>query len=365
MQDNNNAAEKNEIKLDYSLEEPQARKELVEKIIASTPSEKFSPRYLEFLASYILNAQVSKEKKQKKKSNLLTDNRMVTINKRETSYEGLVEKFENGEDAIYNLIANDKNIIFTPKTSITQQDLDEIPDLKKLHDAIKVLEQDIMKATGRRRFLLMKTLIEMRKDQYVIKNFYKNPIYFMNIRKSFHKIQLIEKIQINEKGEFNIDGFSLLDPNIVSLLLCNYVKIKESVWDKLDNDAHYIILDLENLIDRTLKGKYQKYFDLIVYKIDKITNEEIQSLLLRDYGIKHSIEYISSLWRKKIPKLLAEQAQKDYLIWYYTEQEKGKWKKCSRCGQIKVAHNLFFSKNNTSKDGFYSICKECRNSKNK
>ena len=43
--------------------------------------------------------------------------------------------------------------------------------------------------------------------------------------------------------------------------------------------------------------------------------------------------------------------------------EKGKWKKCSRCGQIKLAHNKYFSKNKTSKDGFYSICKNCRNNK--
>ena len=47
----------------------------------------------------------------------------------------------------------------------------------------------------------------------------------------------------------------------------------------------------------------------------------------------------------------------------FTFEEKGKWKRCSRCGQIKLAHNHFFSKNNTSKDHFYSICKECRNKK--
>ena len=56
-------------------------------------------------------------------------------------------------------------------------------------------------------------------------------------------------------------------------------------------------------------------------------------------------------------------AEDDYLNWYYTYVEKGKWKKCSRCGEVKLAHNKYFSKNSTSKDGFYSICKCCRNKK--
>jgi hypothetical protein len=81
------------------------------------------------------------------------------------------------------------------------------------------------------------------------------------------------------------------------------------------------------------------------------------------YDIKHSLEYISVLWRRKIPKLITEQAIIDFLEYHYTVEEKGKWKKCSKCGSVKLAHNLFFSKNNTSKDGFYSICKECRNKK--
>ena len=47
----------------------------------------------------------------------------------------------------------------------------------------------------------------------------------------------------------------------------------------------------------------------------------------------------------------------------HLDVEKGKYKKCSRCGQIKLAHNKYFSKNKTSKDGFYSICKCCRSQK--
>ena len=93
-------------------------------------------------------------------------------------------------------------------------------------------------------------------------------------------------------------------------------------------------------------------------------NIDIQEVLQFEFGIKHSVEYISSLWRNKIPKLIAAAAEDEYLSWYYLNVEPGKYKKCSRCGQIKLAHNKYFSKNKTSKDSFYSICKECRNKKN-
>ena len=102
-------------------------------------------------------------------------------------------------------------------------------------------------------------------------------------------------------------------------------------------------------------------------KIKGRSNIEIQEALFKKHGIKHSVEYISSLWRNKIPKLIAEKEKKDFLVWYYTHEdpEGAKWKRCSCCGQTKLAHPKFFSKNNTSKDGFYSLCKECRSEKNK
>lgn len=348
-------------KLNYSLQTPQERNELVKKIIDETPPEQLTNKYLTILSDYIIFAMDKEERKKKK---ILTDNRMVTVNRRETSFQGLAGQLENGEDGIYNMIANDKNIIFMPKVTITEEDIKEIPGLKDLRDAIDSVEKQFKAATGKRKFLLKKQLIEMRQDQYVLKSMYRRPMYMMNVTKSFSKLQLDGKITITEDGQVkSTELVSLFDQKHISALLCNYSKLKEDAWSKFSSDSYYLMEDLDNLIERTLKDKYPLYYDLLIYKIDGKQNIEIQELLNEKHGIKHSVEYISSLWRNKIPKLLAEQAQEDYLIWYYTIKERGKWKRCSRCGEVKLAHNRFFSKNKTSKDGFYSICKSCRNKK--
>ena len=348
-------------KLDYTLESPKERIALVDRIVNETPPEQLTNKYLEILADYIVFAM---DKEERKKKHIVTDNRMVTINKRETSFEGLISKFENGEDGIYNMIANDKNIIFTPKISITPKDLEEIEPLRELKKAIDAVEKAQKTARGKRKYLLKKQLIEMRQDQYVIKSAYRKPIYCINGIKSFTSLDLSEDIYFDEKMLPHSTGkISLFDPKHISALLCHYSKLKEAVWGRFTADSYYLMEDLDKLIKDTLEKDCPLYFDLVILKIDGETNNEIQRILEEKHGIKHSVEYISSLWRNKIPKLLAEQEQNNYLVWYYTQIERGKWKRCSRCGEIKLAHNRFFSKNKTSKDGFYSICKSCRNKK--
>ena len=104
---------------------------------------------------------------------------------------------------------------------------------------------------------------------------------------------------------------------------------------------------------------------IVEYKIDGMQNIDIQEAIQKEFGIKHSLEYISSLWRNKIPKLIASAAEDQYLDWYFAKEAKGVYKRCSRCGEVKLANNKYFSINQTSKDGFYSICKKCRSSKDK
>lgn len=95
------------IKLDYTLDSPEDRNELIKQILQENPDP--GEKYLEIMADYLILCMEKQERKERK---ILTDNRMTTVNKRETSFEGLVSQFENGEDGIYNLITENKNIIF-------------------------------------------------------------------------------------------------------------------------------------------------------------------------------------------------------------------------------------------------------------
>ena len=312
------------------------------------------------MADYLVLAMEKEERKQKK---ILTQNRLATVNKRETSFEGLVSQFENGEDGIYNLITEDKNQIFQHKVEITQQDLEEIPFLKQIREAIEYWERLLKTASGRDAYIIKKSIIELRKDQYIVKNAYRKPIVTTKAIRSNSWVPLNSEEKVVD-GEIVYSGVSLLDPNVCSAVLCNYSKLKQAGEGNFMTDTWFFMEDFDRVCGDAL-APFPYYERLVELKIDGKQNLEIQETLQVEFGIKHSIEYISSLWRNKIPKLIAAEAESQFLDWWYLTEEKGVYKKCSRCGQIKLAHNKYFSKNKTSKDGFYSICKQCRNNRGK
>ena len=355
------------IKLDYTLEDSAERVALVEKILATTPPEKLTNQYLTKLSDYILKIE-----KKDKTYEVVTKNRQYTLSEREISLEGFSAKFNNAgddnnlqeEDLIYNFAINDKNAFLTPRyKKITQEEIDSIPELKQNNDAIIMLKEAFKTAKGKARLSINQNIKDLYKDQYVIRASHQKNVNCINVTKSATRLDLYECITPNADGTLSISAnLSLLIPQHVSLALCNYSKLKEDAYGKFESDIYYFILDLEDTVERAL-AEFPMYYDIMVYKIDGMKNEDIQKEILSTFGVQFSVEYISSLWRNKIPKLIAEQAQKDWLEWHYTQEEVGYWKRCSRCGQIKLGHNKFFSKNKTSKDGWYSICKDCRNKK--
>lgn len=351
------------IKLDYKLKTTEERAQLVARIVEETPSAQLTNRYLEILGDYIMGAITKEEKKSKQ---YLTDNRLITINKRETSFEGLAEKFENGEDGIYNLITNDKNIILTPKLSITEEDVRTIPGMRELREMIQETDARAKVAVGRKKYLLKKQLIEMRKDQYVLKGIFKPTINITpTAGRGLNKIDLAEQRYLDANKEPQSKGLiSFFNPLHISAILCNYSALKSETQGRYSDDFFYLLEDFDKLVAQALK-EYPLYLDLIKLKINGKTNIEIQNELELKHNKKYSIEYISALWRNKIPKLIAEYEKQNYVIWTFEQDSGAQWKTCTRCGERKPAHHYFFSKNKTSKDGWYSLCKNCRNSKDK
>ena len=310
------------LKLDYTLESPEERKQLVEKILEECPNP--TSQYLETLADYLV---LCMEKQEKKEHKLLTENRMATVNKRETSFEGLVSQLENGEDGIYNMLnTNSRNTIFQHKVMITKKDVEEIPGLKQLREAIKMWEGKLKTSSGRDAFIIKSTIIELRKDQYLLKDAYRKPIIPKNITRSRNFIPLESDFSFDDEGYVVPEGVSLCDPKVVSAILCNYSLMKQESWGEFEKDLWYLMQEFDEVADAALKD-YPLYDRICEYKVDGLQNIDIQEKLQLEFGIKHSVEYISSLWINKIPKLIASEAEDRLLDWYFSNEMKGqnKW----------------------------------------
>ena len=341
------------MKLDYSVDSPEERKKIVEQILEENPEP--TATYIEALADYLILCMEKQEKREKK---LLTENRTATINKRETSFEGLSLTFEHGEDGIYNLMREDKNIIFRPKISITKDDLREVPFLQQLREGIESWELAIKSTSGKSAYIMKKALIEMRKEQYLIKTTYKPPVVCNKLNFSKPQMRLDSFETLDTENKLIFEGASLCDSRICSIVLCNYSRLKQNGWGDFEGDLYFFMEDFDNVSARALEN-YPLYQKITLYKIDGKTNAEIKQLIQEEFDITHNEEYYSTIWRNKIPKLIAEQAQEDFYIWYYQRypSEDRKLKTCTRCGKALPANDFFYSRN---KNNFYSICKKCR-----
>lgn len=345
------------ISLDYSLKTAEERNQYANDILTNLNSP--SNAECEALADYILAALPKEERRSR---SILTNNRLVTINRRETSFEGLCSKLEVGEDGIYSMLSTlGKQGFLTQKNPITEADLERIPALKDLQDSIQQVEAQYATSAGKQKQLLKKQLIQMRQDQYVLRNgFSKNQPCPSAANLHFTYTFYDSQYCLDKDGNPHTTGLiDLFNQSHIAAILSNYIGLKQCAEADFTGDLWFLMQDFDDLIAATFpKDSY--LFDLLTLKTEGYTNEEIKAALASKHGISHTIEHISNLWRHKIPRLLQETAEKQFLEWYYTVVEYGKWKRCSCCHQVKLADARFFTRNSTSLDGFYSICKECR-----
>lgn len=330
------------MKLDYTIKDPEERLAIVEEILSQ--EEEPSQYLLESLANYLVLA--------KKDSSILTDNRQITISNREKSYEGMAEQFEAGEDAVENLAVSAetaRRTIFRPKNVITQKDIETTPFLTQLREAISFWES--LPSS----YIVKKSIIELRKDQYVIRSAYHPTVNPSPHPPAYHPLHLDGKEEINSYGILTYQGVSLCNPKIVSIVLNYYSNLREKGQGDFEGDVWSLIEDFDHVSTLALKP-YPFLEKLVELKIDKVQNSIIKEIMEKEYGEVHTESYWSNIWQNKIPEIIAEKAKEEAYYHLYAARPL-EWKVCSKCGQSKPLSPFFYGKN---KKGYYSICKECR-----
>ena len=102
-------------------------------------------------------------------------------------------------------------------------------------------------------------------------------MYCLNAVKSFNTLVFNDNIKIDKDGNIKDDSLiSFFNPEHVSALLCNYSRLKEDCYGRFYTDGYYLMEDLDNLIEGSLKEKYPLLYSLLIYKIDGKSNAEIQ-----------------------------------------------------------------------------------------
>lgn len=192
---------------------------------------------------------------------------------------------------------------------------------------IDEISLDIYKTWNSKRRYLRKLCESIPSDAILTKDCIRGTIYF--------------KSPLRDEGTPDWDMIDFFDKNHVKAL----IGMKRG--NDLQNDLNCIIMDLENLIkDTSLTERQKEVLDL--WKQDKSQTEIAEILGINQSTIHSSMD--------KIANNIVKKYEEQYENWYYLNIRKGKYKKCSKCGEIKLISR--FNKN--GKRGYMSMCKACR-----
>lgn len=164
-----------------------------------------------------------------------------------------------------------------------------------------------------------------------------------------HIIQPIRfKAPLKDSGCPSWDEIDFFDENQVYYLL----PLKKEPND-LQDDFYWILKDLNNLIDECTFTEKQCII-LECYRCGMSL-----STIARHCGITDSVVQKTI---KSCVKIIVNQYERKYRDWYYLNISKGQYKKCNRCGEIKLISE--FNKDSKGGMGVKAYCKGCVNNDN-
>lgn len=350
--------------LDFNLQAYQERLGLVNFLDEQGLLSQCSPSELDKVANYLLYSEdVDAEVELKEGS------------RKKVSYESLIET-TLGEATVQK--SQEVSIYRVPRPTIDREKDADIPFMKDLWVAIddiaekyqycrEVLEgkRDMdpnrkLIPTYQTKYFLREWMIELRREQFLLKDSYRPPIGGSTGFPSH-----------TERPDY-------IGMCIGPHVLCDYdMKVDYGNWrhihamlkyysgmkSKTDGNPWHPWWEMYNFLDELIyRTRLSDEHKLILeQKINHIPNETIMKNLELMGGKTYSVNYISTIWKQHISKQIAKQA---YLWWEEkTHQPDGtldnmtRWKVCPQCHRQLYAHDLNFGK---YQDGTWKeVCKDC------
>lgn len=391
---------KTNLKLDFSLNTDKERKDFADKVIESNSN--LSAADLELLANYILFGKDSST------GNSSVDDGLIEIETKYKTYsrkkvDSLDELLENPNFDESLLNSHNKNFYSSLKPTINREKDADIPTIQSLWEAIDYYQELIEVSTGKKENPNLKKLspvqlykarhmvVDMRRQQFTLKDMVRPTacMYGPNIRKVR---QLPEEIFWEEKGSlFAVAPLGTIQQNYAAAANQRFYKPKE-VEEKdytvnpapftidFRNSNHIYIL-FEHYEDLRIEGTDRPentpaaildtldfYTDLanlsdakkfiLEAKKKKVDNKTISEEVNRKFGLSHSANYISTIYKQKICGEIAAAVILHY-DYYMNRENPFAWKRCNKCGELKLKDTREFMRKTKSSDGLSGRCKEC------
>lgn len=242
-----------------------------------------------------------------------------------------------------------------------------------------------------RLYQLKHQLIDLRRHQYYLKDSYKPTIHFVAIDRPktqyydwnsdcFYWISLdewqrrvnssllhtvsknLEDYETRVAADNTIEvkwmvrqhTFDYENPAHIKALIDNYGRLYEYFREKPDTYGRAMLLDFDRY--RAMCNFSELRSFILDKRLEQVPVAETRELILRDFGIEFTDKHISYILSVEIPKKIVEEVKKARLL---DDCPPSTWKKCYTCGKSFPRDLLFFTRNNSRKDGFSSNCKEC------
>ena len=386
------------VQLDFSLNTTKERRDYAEKYIENNKEKAFSENDLETIANYILYGKDSDS------GESIVDRKEVQIKTKYNSYskkepESLDELMESPtfDERVF---IKDKNRYKVIKPKIDREKDFDVPGIQELWNSIDRCQYIIDANTGKvddpaapklssiELYKFKHMVIDLRRQQFYLRDMVKPTICMFGT--SAKKPHLPEDnsipwdfgnsdfsiaplgVLINKDSKFynpreyngpdyqyNKEAKYIIDfrkPDHIYYLLENYEDLRISSYDKPESTISFILDTLDFYIELAKLTEPKKL--ILQCKKAKVQNEEIKRKLNKEFGLTHSANYISTIWRQKICNEIADTAKLHY-DYFLNRNKPFAWKKCTQCGKIKLKDTREFMRKSRSSDGLASRCKEC------